>query len=88
MDNVPNDDTIDGVIDKMGTIYIDGLRRSAMVSPVLEVYNISFKKACEEYGEAAQNAVKNEVKQMIDKYVHIHNINIYNMSNITVILVG
>ena len=31
---------------EMGTIYIDGLRRSARVNPILECYNISFKKAC------------------------------------------
>ena len=34
-------------VNGMGTIYIDGLRRSASVNPILECDNISFKKACQ-----------------------------------------
>ena len=56
-------------MENMGTIYVDGLRRSARINPVLELYNLSFAKAVKEYGFAANNAVMNEIKQMVDKGV-------------------
>lgn len=67
--DIASNDHVDNNEQEMGTIYIDGLRRSARVNPILECYNISFKKACQEYGVIARNAVMDEVRQMIDKGV-------------------
>ena len=60
-DTVSNDESTH--IDNMGTISVDGLRRSVRIIPVLKVYNMSFSK---EYGIAANTAMT-EATQMIDK---------------------
>ena len=56
-------------IDKLGTIYVGGLRRLARINYVLEVYNLPCAKSVMEYGIAANTAVMTEVKQMTDKGV-------------------
>ena len=41
----------------MDTVYVDGLRRSARINAVLEVYNLSYQTAKETFGEQADQEV-------------------------------
>ena len=54
---------------ELGIIYVHGQRRSVRINAVAEVYNPSFKLAKKEFSDLADDAVTNDVRQMITKGV-------------------
>ena len=69
--------TIDHTSDEnYGTVYLNGNRRSARLNNANVVFNLSIRKAIADYGDLANDAIVNEVNQMIKKGVfeYMHDI--------------
>ena len=65
---IVNDNNLSN-IDNLGTIYVDGMRRSSRLEKNHSVNNLSVRKATKEYGNDAEIAVAKEIQQMLDKGV-------------------
>ena len=53
----------------LGTVYLDGKRRSSRLSHVHGVFNLTIRRAIIDYGDTANNAIVKEIDQMAKKGV-------------------
>ena len=58
---------VGGSADQLGSTIVNGLRRSSRFNTNYVSFNLSIRKATSQYGIRAEEAIKKEVQQMLDK---------------------